>query len=347
MKRIKLLCNACSRPITKTPFYKCSIDDDDFVLHDWCNRLPKEVRGHPGYPEHTLLHSRLIYTGSGAICRICGLPCNGIIYYCYCCDFLTDVSCALMPKEITHEAHADHILTRVESSRSGASKKECHSCRVSIGGESENYFKCNACDFYLDCRCALQLPKTVMHKFDKHPLQLSYAPIEDHKSQYFCEVCEEELDPGKWFYHCAACAQSIHSACAPLILQSEQGVNSSDLEGVYKFINIKFGHVEKRPFHQHPMLFAPGTENDGLCHECGSKLQSQMIWKCLHCNFACHCYHELKSLLNPSVGQRLIYIFGENKRMIKQRESQRSLEFYPSEMMRPETRDWKVVDDIQ
>ncbi|KAJ0859819.1 hypothetical protein HanRHA438_Chr13g0616991 [Helianthus annuus] len=253
-----------------------------------------------------------MYTGSGAKCRICGLPCNGVIYFCFDCQFLLDVSCAFMPKEITHEAHADHLLTRVESSRSGVSKKECHACR-----------------------------------FDKHPLQLSYGPIEDHKSQYFCEVCEEELDPGKWFYHCAACAQSIHSACAPLILQSEQGVNSSDLEGVYKFINIKFGHVETRPFHQHPMLFAPGTENDGLCHECGSKLQSQMIWKCLHCNFACHCYHELTSLYDPDAVKRIYYISGGNKRMIKQRKSQTSLEFYPSEMMRPETRHWKVVDDVQ
>ncbi|KAJ0716337.1 putative chromatin regulator PHD family [Helianthus annuus] len=345
MNRIKLLCSACSRPITKMPFYKCSTDDD-FVLHDWCTRLPQKLISHSAHPEHILWAGRLMYTASGAKCRICGLPCNGLIYGCFDCEFITDVNCAFMPKEITHEAHADHLLTRAESSRSSVSKKECHACRVSIG-ESETFFKCNSCDFYLDCRCALQLPKSIMHKFDKHPLQLSYAPIKDHKSQYFCEVCEEELDPGKWFYHCAACAQSIHSACALLILQSEQGVNSFDLEGVYKFINIKFGCVEKRPFHQHRMSLAPGTENDGLCHECGSKLQSHMIWKCLHCNFACHGYHEITPLLKPDALQRLYYISGGNKRMIKQRESQTRLEFYPSEMMRPETRDWKVVDDVQ
>ncbi|KAJ0527264.1 putative chromatin regulator PHD family [Helianthus annuus] len=345
MKRIKLLCNACSKPIAKIPFYKSS-KEDDFVLHDWCTRLPKTLRSHSAHPEHPLWRSRLEYTGSAVKCRICGLPCNGFYYRCVVCDYRIDVNCAFMPKEITHEAQADHLLTRIESSRSGVSKKECRACRVSIG-ESETYFKCNACDFYLDCQCALQLPKTIMHKFDKHPLQLSYAPIEDHKSQYFCEVCEEELDPGKWFYHCAECAQSVHSACAPLILQSEQGVNSFYLEGVYKFINIKFGHVEKRHFHQHPVSLAPGTENDGLCHECGSKLQSEMIWKCLHCNFACHCYHELTSLLDPFLGQRLIYILGENKRVIKQHRPQTSLEFYPSEMMRPETRHWKVDDDIQ
>ncbi|KAJ0482879.1 hypothetical protein HanIR_Chr13g0658801 [Helianthus annuus] len=139
-----------------------------------------------------------------------------------------------MPKEITHEANADYLLTRIESSRSGVPKKDCRLVAHVM-----------PCNFYLDCRCALQMPKTIMHKFDKHPLQLSYAPIEDH-------------NPGKWFYHCAECAQSVHSACAPLTLQSEQGVNSLYSEGVYKFINIKFGHVEKRPFSPTPYYY---TEN--------------------------------------------------------------------------------------
>ncbi|KAD4586125.1 hypothetical protein E3N88_23726 [Mikania micrantha] len=61
-----------------------------------------------------------------------------------------------------------------------------------------------------------------------------------------------------------------------------------DIKGVYKFINIKFGAVEKRNFHHHPVSFAPGTINDSLCQRCGGILQSKLIWKCLHCTFACH-----------------------------------------------------------
>ncbi|MFS7927643.1 hypothetical protein Hanom_Chr04g00311531 [Helianthus anomalus] len=56
------------------------------------------------------------------------------------------------------------------------------------------------------------------------------------------------LESGSIIVQTAEFVQSVHSACAPLILQSEQGVNSLYSEDVYKFINIKFGHVEKRPF---------------------------------------------------------------------------------------------------
>ncbi|XP_022008784.1 uncharacterized protein LOC110908192 isoform X2 [Helianthus annuus] len=327
MKRIKLLCNVCSRPITKMPFYKCPAEDDDscdFVVHNWCTQLPIQLQNPVGHPKHKLELFDFNNITVGIKCDICGLPCNGLIYACKDCDYVIDVNCAFMPKEITHEAHANHLLTRIDgasSSRSSVSKMECRACRVSIA-KSESYYRCNACDFYLHCRCALYLPKTIRHKYDKHPLQLSYSPVEDHKSRYFCEVCEEELDPGKWFYHCAECAQSIHSACAPLMLQSEQDVLW---------------------FHRHPLSLAPGTENDGLCKECGNKLQSHLIWKCLHCNFGVHCYHH-----SPKVyaGDRsLMYKYEENKRIIKHRGPQTNFEFYPSEMIRPETRDWKVVDN--
>ncbi|XP_022010708.1 uncharacterized protein LOC110910341 [Helianthus annuus] len=344
MKRIKLLCSACTKPITKMPFYKCC-KDEDFVLHDWCTQLPTTLRnvvGQWGRQEHK---PWLVYGEDyllGIKCSICGLPSNGALYVSN--HMIVDAHCALMPREITHEAHADHLLTRVDgasSSRSSVSKMECRACRVGIV-ESDTYFRCNACDFYLDCRCALHLPKTIRHKLDKHSLKLSYSPIEDHKGQYFCEVCEEDLDPGKWFYHCVECAQSIHSACAPLILQSEQGINSLSLEGVYKYINFKFTGVRKPlSLHQHPVLVAPGTENDGLCQLCGSELQSHLILKCLDCNFACHGYHDSFSRVLP----QLMYKYEEKKRMIKQRGPQTNLEFYPSEMKRPETRDWKVIDD--
>ncbi|KAJ0754181.1 putative chromatin regulator PHD family [Helianthus annuus] len=349
MKRIKLLCNACIKPITKMPFYKCSKRDGSckFVLHDWCIRLPKQLRNHGPHPQHSLRLYIFFDNLSGYKCEACGLPCNGFFYVCFECEYVIDVNCAFMPKEITHEAHANsnHLLARVDGGSSSRSKMECGACRVSIA-ESERYFRCTSCDFYLDCRCALHLPKTIRHKYDKHPLQLSYSPVEDHKSRYFCEVCEEELDPGKWFYHCAECAQSIHSACAPLILQSEQGANSLyDSEGVYKYINFKFGAVrEFQWLHQHPMSLALGTENDGLCGTCKSKLQSHVIWKCLHCDFFVHWYHAFPEV-SPENPPRYIYIYEENEGMIKQRGPQTSLEFYPSEMMRPVTRHWKVVDD--
>ncbi|KAJ0889213.1 putative chromatin regulator PHD family [Helianthus annuus] len=325
-------------------FYQCTTCFN-FLVNSDCLSLPIKLSLHTQQFSHrhllTLSYSLLdqLYDCE---CRICGVKLEDehLIYKCSKCMYYVHPDCATQIKPFMF------VLLPVDSGSSSHSKMECRACRVSIA-ESESYFRCTSCDFYLDCRCALHLPKTIRHKYDKHPLQLSYSPVEDHKSRYFCEVCEEELDPGKWFYHCAECAQSIHSACAPLMLQSEQGANSLyDSEGVYKYINIKFGAIDEFPrLHRHPLSLAPGTENDGLCQECGSKLQSHIILKCLPCNVAFHWYHEhtlASFLFNPS---RHIYMYEENKRMIKQRGPQTSLEFYPSEMMRPVTRHWEVVDD--
>ncbi|KAL8251832.1 hypothetical protein R6Q59_035525 [Mikania micrantha] len=342
MKRIKLLCTACSSPITKMSFFKCSESDEcDFVLHDWCSRLPEELTNHVAHPQHTLKLSKNS-NRFALICSICHLFFNGFSYRCKPCNYFIDVNCAFIPKEITHEAHANHLLTRVAASSSRLSEIKCRACRVPID-KGEFYFRCSACDFHLDCRCALILPKTIRHKLDKHSLMLSYSPIEDHKSQYFCEVCEEELDPGKWFYHCVECAQSIHSACAPLILQSEQNVNSLYVEGVYKLINIKFGAVEKWNFHHHPVLFAPGTSNDGFCQTCGDRMQSSFIWKCLLCKFIRHwldCENPL-FLRRPHLRVSLLGSSSVNKPM-KKDQRQRSLKFNPNEMMRPVTRHWMI-----
>ncbi|KAD4586121.1 hypothetical protein E3N88_23722 [Mikania micrantha] len=349
MKRIKQQCTGCTRPITKMPFFKCGRRDEcDFFLHDWCSRLPEELTNHVAHPQHTLTLSRNSFPVV-FICNICNLLCNGFSYDCNPCKFSIDVNCAFIPEEITHEAHANHLLTRVDDSSSRLSEINCRACHVPIK-ECEIYFRCNACDFHLDCQCALSLPKTIRHKLDKHSLMLSYSPIEDHKSQYFCEVCEEELDPGKWFYHCVECALSIHSACAPLILQSEQDVNSLYVEGVYKLINIKFGAVEKWYFHDHPLSFAPGTSNDGFCNDCGDRLQSSLIYKCSHCKLTCHyitCQTDRSFLDNrPHLKVSAFGSYWGNKPM-KKDQRQRNLKFYPSEMMRPVTRHWKVAEDVQ
>jgi CRISPR/Cas system endoribonuclease Cas6 (RAMP superfamily) len=47
-----------------------------------------------------------------------------------------------------------------------------------------------------------QTHNILKHKYDKHPLSLSYLPIENHKNEYFCEICKEVLNPHESFYHC-------------------------------------------------------------------------------------------------------------------------------------------------
>ncbi|XP_076893069.1 uncharacterized protein LOC143544989 [Bidens hawaiensis] len=213
MKKVKLLCDGCVRPITRMPFYKCSEHDCDFVLHEWCTRLPSQIQDHPHHPEHTLVFMPKNPTNSLGVfrCKICWLRCNGFAYGCMQCEYYVDIHCGFIPDVITHEAHPNHLLLRFN-----ASPPYCKACREHIYRMG---FCCPTCDFYLDLNCALLLPRTIRHKYDKHPLTLRYYPAENHIGEYFCEICEREFNPAAaWFYHCSMCAHSMHTACAPLKL---------------------------------------------------------------------------------------------------------------------------------
>nr|KAJ0190466.1 hypothetical protein LSAT_V11C800439520 [Lactuca sativa] len=76
-------------------------------------------------------------------------------------------------------------------------------------------YKCNVCNIYVHPHCALLLVETIRHKHDKHPMHLSYLPIENHKGEYFCEVCEEDLNPHRSFYHCQRlCLVHTYGLCS-------------------------------------------------------------------------------------------------------------------------------------
>jgi hypothetical protein len=286
MKKIELLCNACLRPIMSMPYYKCA-QSCNFALHEWCTRLPTKVENHPGHPQHTLF---LMPNVPGAFfsifyCGVCQLSCNGFAYGCVKCDYYVDVSCGFIPENITHKAHPNHLLSRVKLDKYGG---RCHICRTYIY-KSRFSFSCSICDkIFIHPRCALLLPETIRHKYDKHPMSLSYLPIENHKSEYFCEICEEKLNPHSSFYHCHKCVQSVHSACAPLILRSDISDRESSImfNSIYKFVNVKFGNIHKTPGHQHPLSFTQGTPSDCECSMCGNRLRYKMIFKCLECKYA-------------------------------------------------------------
>ncbi|GJX78902.1 zinc finger, PHD-type containing protein [Tanacetum coccineum] len=158
-------------------FYKCSSEDQrcDFVLHEWCTRLPAELPNHPNHPQHTLVFVSKVPDNLFGIfrCRNCELHCNGFAYGCTECDYYIDVNCGFIPEEITHEAHPYHILSRCyrESMR-----KPCVAECWYFG--SKFSFSCGSCDFYLHSGCALFLPGIINHKLDKHPMKLTYVNFE-------------------------------------------------------------------------------------------------------------------------------------------------------------------------
>ncbi|KAL7590363.1 hypothetical protein Lser_V15G40208 [Lactuca serriola] len=304
MKKTQLLCNGCIRPIMSSMlFYKCAEVICNFALHEWCARLPPKIDKHRGHPQHplNLMHSNIPHSFFDVFsCAMCQQPCNGFAYCCVECGFYIDVGCGFIPEEITHKAHPNHLLSLVRSPYSYY--KFCRICLTSLRRydslKSHLSYKCNVCNIYMHPQCTLLLPETIRRKHDKHPLHLSYLPIENHKGEYFCEVCEEDLNPHRSFYHCQDCVQSIHTVCAKLILQSDTYNHSYYLKGLHDFVNIKFGDILKSDGHQHPLSFAQGIVSDGRCNICYKNFNCDMIFKCLECKFAIHykCCERLKNL---------------------------------------------------
>ncbi|KAL8242815.1 hypothetical protein R6Q59_013117 [Mikania micrantha] len=291
MKRIQLLCDGCVKPILTEPFYICNQQADEqccFILHEWCAKLPLKIQDYMDHPEHTLF---LLPKVPGMFfsvftCAICNLPSNGFAYGCMMCEFYIDINCAFIPEKITHDAHPGHLLYKVDPS---ITRRLCGTCSACLWDMYNSWgFRCPSCDYYIHVGCALLLYRVIKHKCDKHPLSLRYEPAENHISDYFCEICEHELDPWKWFYHCTTCAQSTHAACAPLVLQYEQATGVGYYESVHKFRNVKFGGTLMIKGHSHRLTFVERIDSNGKCFKCDRWLQG-MIFKCLECKFGLHC----------------------------------------------------------
>ncbi|XP_071708211.1 uncharacterized protein [Rutidosis leptorrhynchoides] len=229
-KKIQLLCNGCAKPITGPPFYMCAKEDQncDFVLHEWCTRLPVEVIDHPGH-RHPLIYYPNIPSKVLKVfkCAMCNLPSNGFVYCCVLCDYYVDVFCAFIPKNITHKAHQNHLLLL---SRVDAKKVQCRMCKWHFFGFA---FKCDVCNIHLHPKCALLVSETIEHPYDKHPMKLSYSPIENHKSDYFCEICETPyFDAQTVFYHCDVCSICTCGLCA--INSSTRNIHATSQFRVFK-----------------------------------------------------------------------------------------------------------------
>ncbi|KAL7251614.1 hypothetical protein ACSBR1_013456 [Camellia fascicularis] len=192
-----LVCAGCTQPITN-PFYHCA--ECNFTMHECCVELPIELQ-HPIHPNHPLILNRWqsIYSDL-PLCQGCKMSCNGVLFGCVACDFFLDMKCASLLGTILHDTHK-HFLTLRETT--GGLCFACHKIFYGVG------LVCDICNFKLHTRCAL-LPRMVSHRFDKHPFSLLYFGDQD---EYYCEICEGEVNPFCWFYHCDDCNRSLHKEC--------------------------------------------------------------------------------------------------------------------------------------
>ncbi|KAL1533971.1 hypothetical protein AAHA92_15749 [Salvia divinorum] len=276
------VCNACVQYVYP-PFYSCS-ECPDFFLHGCCARLPALIK-HPAHAEHDLvLYSKAPKSSNISArfsCKGCHLRCNGYAYSCETCDdFILDVVCALINPAITHEPHkSTHILFMSRSMIPFGIDEKCSCCTSILNGIC---YECSSCpSFKLHVRCAL-FPKTVGHAFDQHPLRLTTAAPEGGTSgtnEFFCEVCEENIEIERWNYSCSECDQWFHVDCIPSIDQLSR---------------IKLGSNVRLDVHGCPVSLV--RRDDSVCggRKCGSCRETLRLgddglaYECCNCFFGLH-----------------------------------------------------------
>jgi hypothetical protein len=129
-------------------------------------------------------------------------------------------------------------------------------------------FVCYPCNFTLCFRCAT-LPLLASHKYDEHPLKLTYT-IEDKFREYYCLICEEKRDQDHWFYYCEKCDFSAHPQCA-----------------LGKYPYIKFGKTYKDEHHEHPFTFVRKTKYSPPCDVCNDHFD-EIALECTQCKLTVH-----------------------------------------------------------
>ncbi|XP_019094674.1 PREDICTED: uncharacterized protein LOC104758330 isoform X1 [Camelina sativa] len=208
-------CEACILPITVSDsFYSCV--QCDFVLHETCACLPR-IKHHPlhkhpltlyhlQYPHIKELQSKYYDLGF-FVCNGCGRKCCGFMYTC-CekdCVFQLDARCASLPDPIIHDCHPHkHPLFF------NLTEGKCMVCKMTSG--LRKYLECIECRSFLCLTCAT-IPLVTHYKYDKHPLTLCCGEENTTDLQYWCEICESEIDARKWFYTCNSCSVTLHDTC--------------------------------------------------------------------------------------------------------------------------------------
>ncbi|CAH2045176.1 unnamed protein product [Thlaspi arvense] len=261
-----ILCEACVRPIGSNAFYNCS--DCSFLLHETCANLPKKKRHFLCPRPLTLWHNR---DDTGTTCRACvQMCCEGFMYIDGDGDRF-DLLCTSITLPFIHGSHPHPLIYLIEGPDDGI--KTCQNCD---GPVYEGFLGCIKCNYYLDFHCAT-LPLTVsLHRFYKHPLTLCYGEKASGKCKYWCDICEGETDPEKWFYT-SDCGATLHIYCVlgHVRYPKPGGKSRDDLE-------LVFNNKSTRP----------------LCNNCHFRCPAPffiVIEKELYCSYYCFLRTQMKA----------------------------------------------------
>ncbi|XP_056844564.1 uncharacterized protein LOC108820157 isoform X2 [Raphanus sativus] len=199
-----ILCRACSFQICSEPFYSC--EECSFTLHTKCTKLPRMKRHVCSNLPLTLqIDTEEIST---SFCKLCLQSFTGFRYvnalggsYCMCID----VRCGSLSEPFVHGSHPHPLYFYMGNQKIHMS---CSGCKRRLA----KYLVCEECDFILCFVCAFLPQKVMRHRYDDHPLYLSYGE-RSVDGKYWCEACETKLNPEEWFYTCNECGVVLHISC--------------------------------------------------------------------------------------------------------------------------------------
>ena len=189
-------CEACARPISSEKHYKCM--ECDFILHEECANLPLKKRHGLSTGILSLLFGKDI-SEQLFKCVACHRVGSGFSYYDGK-DVVLDVRCASLSFFRHHKLHPHTLFLTTED------RDTCIAC----GEKKLSVLHCVECEHSLDYKCAT-LPLVIKHRCDAHYLVLSSG--EEAPGKYWCEICEAETNPEKWFYTCNDCGVVCHIGC--------------------------------------------------------------------------------------------------------------------------------------
>lgn len=241
-------CEACMLPLYDGSICRCM--QCDFVLPS-CANLPRI--------KQNMVHAHPFILQSGDIrsyfsCTYCGRLLSGFRYNCFeGCTISLDVRCASLSEPVHHQFHPHPLFllyTRI------VFNKRCSIC----GALYSILLNCVECVFALCFRCAT-LPHKVKHEVDEHLLTLAY--VRNAIYPYWCEVCEEKMDPKKGYYECSECGTTFHIQC---ILGEDPNMKPGQ---IIDYVGTKLDIIPNNH------LIRP------ICNRCQRRCQYKLVFKIL------------------------------------------------------------------
>ncbi|XP_042019923.1 uncharacterized protein LOC121767658 [Salvia splendens] len=321
-RKSELICDGCITPIflkqtstssclgsssSKDNYYyymRCSMRSCKYYLHLACFHMPPQL---PSLPLlHHRDHSLVLRSGDNRKpwypqrCSVCDKETNGLYYGCTICkEFKVDIKCTSMPGTIYHAAHPNHLLDLLskDEARSLAYFK-CDAGCDSRPALNEAPYKCRSCDFMVHLKCAGLPESATSRRWDKHhPLLLTHDATVNRPGDFYCDQCEQEMNPRSWMYRCRSCDVSFHPDCLKTTC------------GEYRNIKIGQKYVIKEA-HCHTLTYQLLTTKR-KCNTCGKDKHERPGFYCALCNFfiCFYCWFfdsSIKYFLRPEADVTLV-----------------------------------------